>query len=336
MYLRDFWYIGGWSSEVSRLPMRRLIMSEPIAFYRRGNGAVAAIEDRCPHRNFPLSKGELIGDTIQCGYHGLVFGPDGRCVHAPGQDRAPASASIKAYPVEERSGIVWIWMGDAGAARREQIPDLSWLENSGWTPWIDGYIHLKCNHRHLTENLLDISHLAYVHKSSMGSDPDLFAKADTKVTPKATGVVRRVRLRDMPTPPVYRASSLVDDRIDQWTESEMRPGLYQNHVRIRPAHSEDWAEDADAPLQNRSFHGIVPETETSTHYFHGGGRLNVDVETMTGERAHKILEEDVDVLESIQNNELYVGDRPTVNLRNDMTVMQWRAIVKGMQCDRAA
>ncbi|MBK5263902.1 MAG: aromatic ring-hydroxylating dioxygenase subunit alpha [Alphaproteobacteria bacterium] len=335
-FLRDFWYIGAWASEVTRKPMRRVIMNEPILFYQCEDGGVVALEDRCPHRNYPLSRGELIGDTIQCGYHGLTFGPGGQCVYAPGQDRAPAAAKLRSYPVIARGGIIWIYMGNPAEAANQSVPDLDWMTDPAWTSWIDGYIYLRCQHQFLTENLLDISHLAYVHKSSMGSDPDRIAASETTVTPLATGVRRRVRIADVPTPSIFSASALVNDRIDQWTESSMIPGLYQNHTHIKPASEISWEDIGEAPLQNRSFHAIIPETDTTTHYFHGGARLNVDVETITGERAHKILEEDVGVLEAIQQNEEFVGDRPLVNLRNDGTVMQWRAVLRGLQSSKAA
>jgi len=335
-FLRDFWYIGAWASEVTRKPMRRLIMNEPILFYRREDASVVALEDRCPHRNYPLSRGDLRGDTIQCGYHGLTIASDGRCIHAPGQERPPSAAKIRAYPVAEQNGIVWIHMGDPILAASQALPNLDWLTDPAWTPWIDGYIYLRCRDQLLTENLLDISHIAYVHKRSMGSDPERIVSAETSVTTTQTGVSRRVRIMNIATPNIFSASALVKDRVDQWTESWMTPGLYQNHTRIRSAASVSWESDAEAPLQNRSFHGIVPETDTTTHYFHGGARLNVDVETITGERAHQVLEEDVAVLEAIQQNEQFVDGRPLVNLRNDATVMQWRGVLRSLQAPRAA
>lgn len=335
-FLRDFWYIGAWASEVTRKPMRRVIMNEPIVFYRCEDGSVVALEDRCSHRNYPLSKGELKGNVIQCGYHGLSFASDGQCIYAPGQDRPPSAAKLRSYPLAESGGVIWIYMGDATDAAGKLVPNLEWLTDPDWTSWIDGYIYLRCNHRLLTENLLDISHLAYVHKSSMGSDPDRIASSETTITPMETGVRRRVRITDIPTPSVFAASSLVADRVDQWTEGWMTPGLYQNHTSVRPASTVSWEEGGEAPLQNRSFHGIVPETDTTTHYFHGGARLNIDVETITGELAHQILEEDVDVLEAIQQNQEFVGDRLNVNLRNDGTVMQWRAVIRNLQSSKAA
>lgn len=331
MFLNEYWYMAGWPSEVGSKPLRRLILNEPIVLFRCSDGSVAALEDRCSHRNYPLSKGEIINDALQCGYHGLTFDRTGSCVYAPGQDRPPPRSDIRAYPIEERDGIIWIWMG-MSEADYSLVPDLSWMNADNWLPFRDGYIHLKANHKGLAENLLDISHLAYVHKKSMGSDPDLIASGDIRVTIESFGVRRITTFTRMPTPPVYAASPLVGDQVDQRTESTMRPGLYQNHVAVKDSiNGGDWkcaGSDGDYPIKNRSFHGIVPETESSTHYFFGGAALDSGVATMSGGQAMEILSEDVDVLESIEANEKLIGSRPVINLRNDLAVMRWRSFLE--------
>jgi phenylpropionate dioxygenase-like ring-hydroxylating dioxygenase large terminal subunit len=334
MYLSNFWYMSGWSQEIVAKPSRRLIMGQPIVLFRCKDGSVAALEDRCSHRHFPLSKGELHDDQLQCGYHGLKFDRRGVCVYAPGQDRPPSGGNLITYPIEERHNVVWIWMGDPQRVDRTSVPDLSYLDRDGWTPFLGGYIHLKAEHTGLTENLLDISHLAYVHKSTMGSTPALMAGCEIEVTPEPFGVRRITTMSNLPTPPVYAKSVLVKDHIDTRTESTMRPGLYQNNVVIKQAGVGQWQEkgaEGEYPIVTRSFHGIVPETDKSTHYFFGGTFKNIDVPAMNGDQARQILLEDVDVLESIQDNIQYVGDRRTINLRNDAAVMQWRAFVRRLQ-----
>ena len=334
MYLSNFWYIAGWSQEITAKPLRRLIMGQPIVMFRCKDGTIAALEDRCSHRNYPLSKGEIRDNVIQCGYHGLRFDRHGTCVYAPGQDRPPSGGNLISYPVEERGSIVWMWMGEPQRADGALVPDLSYLDREGWTPFLGGYIHLKAEHTMLTENLLDISHLAYVHKSTMGSTPALMAGCDIEVTLEPFGVRRLTTMNNIPTPPVYRQSSLVGEQIDTRTESTMRPGLYENNVVVKPVGIEAWRTkgvDSEYPIITRSFHGIVPETDRSTHYFFGGTFKKIDVPGMSGDQAHRILLEDVDVLESIQDNIQYVGDRRTINLRNDAAVMQWRAFVKRLQ-----
>src|SRR5438552_1166245 len=98
MFLKNWWYVAAWPQEVTRVPMRRVFMNEPVTMYRLESGAAVAIEDRCAHRNFPLSKGCLIADHLRCGYHGLTYGPNGIPVHAPGQVGVPTGAAVLAYP----------------------------------------------------------------------------------------------------------------------------------------------------------------------------------------------------------------------------------------------
>lgn len=329
MFIRDNWYIAGWPSEIDEQPLRRVIMNEPVVFYRCADGTVVALEDRCSHRNFPLSRGMRDGDRLQCGYHGLIFDRSGRCVYAPGQDRPPPRADIRAYPTEERHGIIWLWMGDPAKADAARIPDLGWLDVPGWSSWRGGYIHINAPDQGLAENLLDISHLAYVHKTSIGSDPNLIAGGKIKVMVEPDGVRRLVDVAAMPKPPAYRAVAVLGDTVDQRTESKMLPGLYWNHAVTRNADLGEWPTAGavgDYPVQIRSFHGIVPETDGGTHYFFGGAFMDIGVAVFNADMHKQILSEDVGVLEAIFANEKLIGDRPTINLRNDLGVMKWRAL----------
>ena len=72
MYLRNSWYVAGISSEIATelTPLR--ILDENIVLYRTKSGEPVALEDSCPHRRLPLSKGRLLNDKIECGYHGAL------------------------------------------------------------------------------------------------------------------------------------------------------------------------------------------------------------------------------------------------------------------------
>ena len=89
--------------------------------------APVALEDTCPHRFYPLSKGQLIGDAVECGYHGLQFDCSGRCQLVPGQDKIPDSAKVRSFPVVQRWGWIWIWMGDPALADEGLIIDIPQL-----------------------------------------------------------------------------------------------------------------------------------------------------------------------------------------------------------------
>ena len=96
------WYVAAWSSDVTREPIERWILDEPVAFYRKQDGTPVALDGRCPHRSFPLGKSRVVGDTIQCGYHGIQFGPDGYGVMVPSQAHVPRVCKVRAYPLVER------------------------------------------------------------------------------------------------------------------------------------------------------------------------------------------------------------------------------------------
>ena len=88
-YVRNCWYAAAWNHEVTATPLARTFLDEPVVLYRAQDGAVVALEDRCCHRSLPLSMGRVIGDNLQCGYHGLMYGPDGVCIEVPGQSLVP-------------------------------------------------------------------------------------------------------------------------------------------------------------------------------------------------------------------------------------------------------
>ena len=105
MLLRNHWYVAAWSEDVGREPIARVMLGDAVVLYRTEDGRAVALENRCAHRNLPLSEGNLIGDVLQCGYHGLEFGIDGICSHVPGQDDVPDWARVKRYPVAEKKSL---------------------------------------------------------------------------------------------------------------------------------------------------------------------------------------------------------------------------------------
>ena len=166
-FIRDSWYVAGWSGDFTHglTPLR--ILDEPIVLFRTEDGNPAALEDACPHRKLPLSKGRLMGSTVECGYHGLTFDCSGACVRAPTQDGPPPSGvRVRSYPVEDRWGLLWIWMGDADKADPAQIIDIPNYDNPAWGRTPGGCMDVACHYLYVIDNLLDPSHVAWVHVSS--------------------------------------------------------------------------------------------------------------------------------------------------------------------------
>jgi phenylpropionate dioxygenase-like ring-hydroxylating dioxygenase large terminal subunit len=168
MFLRNCWYVAGWSHHFELgAVVPRTMLGEPIVLYRKEDGEVVALEDRCCHRLAPLSKGRREGDDLRCMYHGLKFAPSGQCVEIPGQSIVPPHARVRAYPVVEQDCWVWVWMGDAALADPALIPRALGHDDPEW--WMQtGQLAYEADYQLINDNLLDLSHLSYVHENTLG------------------------------------------------------------------------------------------------------------------------------------------------------------------------
>jgi len=200
--IRNCWYVAAFSSDLKpgELLSRRLL-DVNVVLYRSGDG-VAALRDRCAHRSFPLSGGYVEDGNVVCGYHGFRYDASGRCVHVPTQgERCPAGIGVRSFPVQERAPHVWIWMGEPALADPALIPTADWMQES--SQWVagHGYMHVKANYVHLHENLLDLSHLTYLHAKTFGTPDYASAPFDIEVGDE-TFIVRRT-VSPTRLPPIY-------------------------------------------------------------------------------------------------------------------------------------
>lgn len=166
--IKNCWYVAARSNEVSREPLARDILGTSVVLFRKENGEAVALQNRCAHRSFPLVNGKLDGDTIVCGYHGLQYDCSGQCIAIPMQDRKPEGIAVKAYRVKEYGGFVWLWGNHADSADENAFPDMPWLDDAAWAVEV-GYLEIAGNYVHLHENLLDLSHLSFLHETSFGT-----------------------------------------------------------------------------------------------------------------------------------------------------------------------
>lgn len=265
-YLRRGWYMAAWADEVGERWLARRLLDEPVLIFRRTDGAAAAIGDRCPHRFAPLSLGKQVGDTVQCGYHGLRFDSAGRCVLNPvGEGRIPARAAVPSYPLVERHGALWVWMGEPALADPGAIPDFGLLTDPAYprkTVGRDNYLHIKAGHRLVFDNLMDLSHAAFVHENTLASvHPDL-TRAKLDAVRDGRGVESNLWAAGSPDP--AGGPGLVDQWIDIRWEPPGALWLDIGHVAA-----------GEAPLKRANgaaIHIVTPETEFTSHYFFGSAR----------------------------------------------------------------
>ncbi len=172
-FVFDEWYVAARSSEIGWTRRPRTLLGKEVVLYRTLEGQVVALDDRCGRRSYPLSAGTLDDDTVICGYHGFRYDANGDLVEVPSQERCPRGLGVHRYPVREIGPLVWIYM-DPAAEPRVEPPSEASLSPSRWA-LSDGYLRLNGNYVSLHENLLDLTHLTYVHAKSFGT-PDYAAR----------------------------------------------------------------------------------------------------------------------------------------------------------------
>lgn len=171
-FLRNAWYCAGWDYEIHQgrdAIIARKIAGERVVLYRKPDGGVVALEDRCAHRQAALSLGRKEGASLRCMYHGLKFDSEGRCEEIPGQSNIPAGTCVRRFPVVEKDNWVWVWMGDPAKADPELICFAVGPSTPGWNIRTS-QMHVQTNYRWEIENLADLSHLAWVHQTTVGGD----------------------------------------------------------------------------------------------------------------------------------------------------------------------
>ncbi|MBI2970499.1 MAG: aromatic ring-hydroxylating dioxygenase subunit alpha [Gammaproteobacteria bacterium] len=163
----DFWYplLRSKNLKVSRA-RAVTFAGEPIVLVRGAGGEVFALEDRCAHRQVPLSAGEVEGELIRCCYHGWTYDGAGRCVNIPYVGRSEAvPRGVRSYPCREEYGLVFVFPGDPGMAGDAPFPDVpAWHDSRYKTRYLDHEV--GCHYSFLHENLMDMNH-QFLHRGIM-------------------------------------------------------------------------------------------------------------------------------------------------------------------------
>jgi vanillate O-demethylase monooxygenase subunit len=202
---------------VSREPIRRTVCDLPIVLYRKENGEAAALTDRCAHRGYPLSAGRLVGDSIECGYHGFTFGCDGVCTRVPAQSSIPARAVVRAFPLLEKDGWIWVWTGDPASANPATVPDTHWMNDPQWAT-VTHSVPFACRADLIHDNLLDLTHESFIHKTTVGDDY-IYEYGVTVEVEGSTVTVDRL-MPGVEAPPLYASTMGVTGLYDRFHATE--------------------------------------------------------------------------------------------------------------------
>ena len=272
VFLRDSWYVVAFPDELNTGPIERTVMGERIAIFRMSDGTVSAMAGICPHRFYPLAQGKVIGDALQCNYHGFQFdGRTGACVKIPSQAATPKTFRQRIYPIVEHGPWIWLWPGNPVLADKSLLPPLNEIGvGAGWRVDHTGLLHVEARAQLLVDNLQDLTHVAFLHAVSV----DGSSLVGNDVTYRDEGRVVRSMRRGR--------SEWVDGFYDLLFKPENRfEGLHHSDTGcwfFSPGYMTTFSgfiTDIDSKASvdpaiygNYYFHHILtPETAHSTHYF---------------------------------------------------------------------
>jgi phenylpropionate dioxygenase-like ring-hydroxylating dioxygenase large terminal subunit len=331
-FIYNEWYVAAYANEVGRTLLARTLLNKRIVLFRQEDGTPVALDDRCAHRSYPLSASLLDGDTIVCGYHGFRYDSKGDCIAVPSAARCPRTIGVKNYALVEKGDLVWIWMGDAEDADPATLCDQQWLISQAWTR-SKGYYHLPANYITMHENLLDLTHLSYLHANSFGTPDYASAPFQTKFSENEFMIRRDV----VPTllPPVWGVPtglSGVATAARVATSTFKSPGFHEVQVSFY---------DSALPVKDRpvstirTAHLPTPETHSSMHYFIVHGRdfaLEDDgVTQFMHEQLFAAFKEDVDGMALVEQAlaTAHEDDFYEISVASDAPAIAMRRYVKG-------
>lgn len=177
--LKNQWYAVEFGHAVKDKPVQAKMFGHEFVLWRDSSGAIQAQSDLCVHRGAPLSGGKVVGSCIECPYHGWRFDRAGVCTAIPANRPdlpIPKKARVDTYPVVERYGFIFVFLGDLPEAERPPVPELELLEpvpeaRAAGCAVVFGEFHWNANYERILENAVDISHTPFVHAGSFGN-PD--------------------------------------------------------------------------------------------------------------------------------------------------------------------
>lgn len=328
------WWVGATSAEIGGSLLSRWLLDRRVVLFRKRNGEIAALEDRCPHRAAPLSKGTIVDDDVICPYHGFRYDAAGRCVKVPSQTSVPNAIRVRAFPARERAGFVWLWMGDQAAADDALLPDAPWTTDRDFLQ-IDGHTSVAANYMLIQENILDLTHFSHLHANSLQQQGWDKGPDEVEITDR-TVLIRKITKGLALAPFMAMPMGLEPDAIvdrDDW-------GLFHSPGCHYGGSDVSWP-DAKSNERNawhwRIMHCTTPASATETHYWWRVSQDFAQDQPDTTEIVVKVtnaaFDEDKDIIEEIQrtyNGDYRGAEGPEYSVGADRAAIAARRIVARM------
>lgn len=170
------WFVVGFSTELAPGDVKPLhYFDSHMVMFRTGSGDVRILDAHCPHMGAHLGIGGVVsGDSVRCPFHAWEFDGSGACSHIPYASKIPPRAKVKAWPVRERNGMIYVWHGRDGAEPDWEIPVLEGHGTDAWTEWSTGDLEIIGHPREIVENVVDIGHFIPVHGTHIDTISNVF------------------------------------------------------------------------------------------------------------------------------------------------------------------
>ena len=168
--LYNHWYVACLKSVLTDRLIERTFLNRSVVMYRTAEGTPIALQNRCAHRSFPLSESWLEEDGIRCRYHGAKYNHSGEMTDVRCQDVCP-QVKLRTYSLFEVGPLVWKWMGDPEGIDWSRLPETPWMiPENGWE-LAAGSTSVDRNYLLMMENLMDLSHIPYLHRGTFNFPP---------------------------------------------------------------------------------------------------------------------------------------------------------------------
>lgn len=165
----DHWYAVAWAKDLKPEQVISVTLwNQPIAIYRGSSGQIYALDNICPHKGVDLHTGDIIGERLVCSYHGWEFDHHGQCVRIPylPEDQKLPCAGLRAFPIQEKYGLIWVFPGNPTLATERQPPEIPEFDNPHLVMVAIG-ARFKAHYSICNENTMDVFH-GYLHRNLQG------------------------------------------------------------------------------------------------------------------------------------------------------------------------
>ncbi len=155
------WFVIALSADVAPGEVKTVhYFGQDIVLFRAGSGALSALDRTCPHLGAHLGGGRVEGECLRCPFHAWAFDGAGHCVDVPYAPKVPPKAAVRAWPLREQNGVVFVYYDPRGEPPAWEVPR---LDEKGWTANRSIRWEIRSHPQEIAENTVDIAHLGPVH-----------------------------------------------------------------------------------------------------------------------------------------------------------------------------